>query len=201
MKKIITLKYLFTPAQLYTAGNSDGNSRGIWEGNLSYASTFMQQFSSTSGLWYGDKYVFNNDYLSAIWLTRFDGSAADYYAAGVVQPVLQLKQAGAGIAESDAEVYLAGNPWLAADGLRQIDEQYWLATFCDCLEARSNWKKSGYPELVPVNDEANIANGSIPRRFTYPMDEARVNPDNFSTAVNSNNGGDKITSRVWWDSE
>ncbi|HLA53012.1 MAG TPA: SusD/RagB family nutrient-binding outer membrane lipoprotein [Flavitalea sp.] len=481
---VFKYNYLFTAAQLYTAGNSDGYSRGIWEGSLSYASTFMQQLSSTSGFWYGDKYVFNNDYLSAFWLTQFgtsvksitdvisningkedqgnflqiarilkvfifqritdqygdipyfqagkgfsetltdpvydsqaviyddmlaeledavgkldpdapntlgdadlfykgdvtqwtkfaysemlrlamrmskvdpekaktwagkaasggvmetnddnaiiyhetndaltenpvgaevitrepasyrlsktlidflknkndprlpalatvvedpeelddpgntdplvqlgqangydfrggatdlsnspgwtgnqndfsiinrttfarvdapsflltagntqllmaeaaqrgwiSGSAADYYAVGVVQSILQLNQAGAGIAESDAEVYLAANPWLAADGIRQINEQYWVATFGDWLETWSNWRRSGYPELVPVNYEGNITNGSIPRRFTYPIDEARVNPKNYSAAVNSINGGDKITSRVWWDSE
>ncbi len=107
----------------------------------------MRQLSSTSLVWYGNKYVFNNEYLSAIWLTRFGWSAADYYAAGVVQSVLQLKQAGAGIAEADAEGYLAANPWLAADVLRQISEQYWLVTFCDCLETGAKWQHPAQVQL------------------------------------------------------
>ncbi|MBE7179367.1 MAG: SusD/RagB family nutrient-binding outer membrane lipoprotein, partial [Mucilaginibacter polytrichastri] len=77
--------------------------------------------------------------------------------------------------------------------------QYWVATFADWLETWANWRRSGFPVLKPVVYTGNNTNGSIPRRLAYPMDEANVNPQNYQTAVAALSGGDRITSRVWWD--
>ena len=50
-----------------------------------------------------------------------------------------------------------------------------------------------------VNYFGNVTNGTIPRRFTYPLNEAAVNEENLNSAVANLSGGDKMTSRMWWD--
>jgi len=129
------------------------------------------------------------------------GSAATYYNAGVTAGILMMNQVGASpaLTTAQATTYLAANPYVAATGLQQINTQYWITTFMDSYEAWANWRRSGFPALTPVNYFGNVTAGTIPRRFTYPLNEAAVNPDNYSAAVAGLGSGDKMTSRVWWD--
>jgi hypothetical protein len=83
--------------------------------------------------------------------------------------------------------------------LQQINAQYWVATFMDENESFANWRRSGYPSLTPINYPGNITSGAIPRRFTYPQSEVSDNTDNYNAAVGRMNGGDQMSSRVWWD--
>jgi hypothetical protein len=83
--------------------------------------------------------------------------------------------------------------------LEQINTQYWIAGFMDENECFANWRRSGYPALTPVSYPGNVTGGSIPRRFTYPQTEASTNTANYNTAVSRLPGGDKMTSRMWWD--
>jgi hypothetical protein len=53
--------------------------------------------------------------------------------------------------------------------------------------------------LIPVNYTSNVTNGTIPRRMIYLSSEALNNPVNYRAAVARLNGGDALTSRVWWD--
>jgi hypothetical protein len=129
------------------------------------------------------------------------GTAAAYYNAGVTAAMKQLVQTGAspGISDGEIATYLGANAYSAGTGLQQINTQYYIATFMDEYEAWANWRRSGFPVLTPVNYFGNVTGGTIPRRFTYPLNEAAVNPENYSAAVGSLQGGDKMTSRVWWD--
>lgn len=133
------------------------------------------------------------------WITT--GTAAAYYNAGVTAAMKQLTQAGAspGVSDPDIATYLGANAYNAGTGLQQINTQYWIATFMDEYEAWANWRRSGFPALTPVNYFGNVTGGTIPRRFTYPLNEAAVNADNYTAAVGALQGGDKMTSRVWWD--
>jgi len=128
------------------------------------------------------------------WVT---GSSSAYYAAGVTAAIMQLNQTGATLTDVDASAYLAANPY--ANGIQQINEQYWIVTFMDEYEAWANWRRSSYPLLTPVNYFNNITNGTIPRRFTYPAGEVTTNAAGYSDAVSRLTNGDKMTSRVWWD--
>lgn len=66
--------YMFTSAQLVTAGNSDGNAYEDWRNNLIYASCMIQHLSSTTGYWGGDKYTYNAGYNSAYWDANYANS-------------------------------------------------------------------------------------------------------------------------------
>lgn len=139
------------------------------------------------------------------WLTGAPG-ASIFYQTGVELAFSQLVQTGAdwstATATSDADAYIAQNPYMSATGIQQINEQYWVAVFMDEYEAYANWRRSGFPVLVPVNYPSTAVNktgGTVPRRFTYPKSEVSINSANYSAASALLSGGDKLTSRIWWD--
>lgn len=133
------------------------------------------------------------------------GSAADHYRKGVVAAMTYLSQydAAAGVAEGVANAYVDANPYNAGNGLNMINTQYWVLTNSklDFYESWSNWRRTGFPVLTPVVYPGNSTNGTIPRRFPYPIDEAGFNTANYNAAVASIPGGDVLTSRVWWDKQ
>ena len=93
---------------------------------------------------------------------------------------------------------MVDNPYVAANGLEQIAEQVWVATMFNFYETFANWRRTGYPQLTPVNYPGNVTGGTIPRRLEYSQGEANVNAANFAEA-SARMGGDLFTSRVWWD--
>jgi hypothetical protein len=133
------------------------------------------------------------------------GDAKTHYDNGVRSAITYLKQydAAATISTTAAQAYLAAHPYNAATGLEQINTQYWILTnsMLDFYESWSNWRRTGFPALTPVNFPNNATSGTIPRRFPYPSGEAVSNPDNYTAARATLTGGDLLTSRVWWDKQ
>ncbi|MDB5004164.1 MAG: hypothetical protein JWQ34_2389 [Mucilaginibacter sp.] len=133
------------------------------------------------------------------------GSAATHYHDGVVAAMTYLGEydAAATVTTTDAEIYLVAHPYIQAIGLQMINTQYWALnnTMLDFYESWSNWRRSGFPVLVPVNYPGNNTGGVIPRRFPYPISEAGSNTANYNAAHNAVVGGDVLTSRVWWDAQ
>lgn len=99
--------------------------------------------------------------------------------------------------------YLTANAFDESRALEMINTQYYITTFCDEYETFANWRRTNFPTLTPVdkNYPNSVTNGTIPRRFTYPTSESQSNTDNYTTAVSRMEGGDKMTSRVWWDTK
>jgi hypothetical protein len=129
---------------------------------------------------------------------------ATLYANGVTAAMQQLTSlnSAAVVSQSQISAYLAANPYTAGSGIEQINNQIWVATFMDENEAWENWRRSGYPSLTPVNYPGNATNGTIPRRFTYPVGEASTNTTNYNAAVaDLSPAADKMDSRMWWDSQ
>lgn len=133
------------------------------------------------------------------------GDPATFYAAGVRAHMNQLQQfdASAVIPTSLQDAYLAGNPYTTARALELINTQYWVSSFLNGAEAWANFRRSGYPALSRNNypeqdpDVKASADGFI-RRIVYPDREKSVNAANYSEAV-SRIGGDKLTTRLFWD--
>lgn len=78
-----------------------------------------------------------------------------------------------------------------------IAEEKWAALFPMGFQAWSEWRRTGYPDLVPSLDAVN--NGNIPTRYPYPGDEPGVNSENYKKGVDMLSNGDKNTSTFWWD--
>ncbi len=135
------------------------------------------------------------------WNITTSGTAAEHYKNGVLAAMAQLAVYGDGgaIDEGDAEDYYDAHPYDAAHGLSMINTQFWLSTIMNEYEAWINWRRTGYPELTPTNYTGNVTGGTIPRRLEYPQAEKLTNGDNYNSAVSNLNGGDKLTSRTWWD--
>ncbi len=132
-------------------------------------------------------------------------TASEYYRNGLVAAMTSLSKinAAATITSGVAEAFAATNTLdvsTTENSLAQINTQYWLATgsMMNFIEAWNNYRRSGYPVLIPVNYPGNFSGGTIPRREVYPFDEASNNPANYA-AGSSAMGGDNWTSRMWWD--
>ena len=127
------------------------------------------------------------------------GDVESHYNAGVTAAMQYLSMYG-GVPISTTQIndYLTANPFVPAEALKMINEQYWAATFGNGLETYSNWKRSGHPVLVPFDIAATLTGGEIPRRFVYPGSEKLNNPDNVEAAI-AQQGGDDLLTRMWWD--
>ncbi|MES2650464.1 MAG: SusD/RagB family nutrient-binding outer membrane lipoprotein [Bacteroidota bacterium] len=131
------------------------------------------------------------------------GSAATHYNAGVTAAMTYLSQydASMGVSAGEATAYLAANPYNPANGLEMIATQYWAhtITMLDFYETWSNWRRTGFPALIPIVYPNTNTGGSIPRRFPYPLSEGVSNAENYLSASGAVPGGDKLVGRVWWD--
>ncbi|TVQ04512.1 MAG: SusD/RagB family nutrient-binding outer membrane lipoprotein [Balneolaceae bacterium] len=128
------------------------------------------------------------------------GNAANHYNAGIRAAMEMYSEYGSSVEISSGEIdaYLAANPYNSAEWNRLISEQYWAATFLNWYETYANWRRTGFPQLTPVNYPGNQSNGTIPRRLRYPNSEASGNPDGYNQAV-QRQGPDEFTTRIWWD--
>ncbi|GGA89753.1 SusD/RagB family nutrient-binding outer membrane lipoprotein [Puia dinghuensis] len=134
-------------------------------------------------------------------------SASVHYANGLtaaLQSYATLSSSYGTIPAATITAYVAAHPLVTTSltiELAQINAQYWLTTgtLFDFNEAWTNWRRSGFPVLTPVNYAGNFTTGTIPRRQEYPSGEAATNGSNYQAAVNRLTGGDQYSSRVWWD--
>lgn len=126
----------------------------------------------------------------------------DLYEKGVKASFLNMGIYGAGYAITDATPYLTANPFNAAGSfeqkMNQIHTQIYVALFVDEQEIYANWRRTGYPVLVPVNFPGNVTNSTIPRRLKYSTSEYSVNSANLAEAV-KRQGEDTFTTKIWWD--
>jgi len=75
-----------------------------------------------------------------------------------------------------------------------IGDQMWVSHFMNWYEAWSEWRRTGYPALVPVNYPGNDTGGTIPVRLRLPASEVSGNPNYSGSTL-----PDEITTKVWWD--
>lgn len=133
------------------------------------------------------------------------GAPATYYNNGVKASITYMApyDAAAAISTTAADNYLTAHPYSSATGLEMINTQYYAltATMFDFYEGWSNWRRTGFPQLTPVVYPGNATNGTVPRRFPYPLSEANNNPENYKTAHDAVPGGDLLSGRVWWDKQ
>jgi hypothetical protein len=142
------------------------------------------------------------------------GTAQGYYEAGVKAHMSQADMWGASgsaspITAAQQDAYLAqpGIAFDAAQALKQINEQYWVACYMIWPEAWANFRRSGYPQLSPINfpgEDPAVAisqggDGFI-HRMQYPIKEWSVNTENVQ-AAKDRIGGDNMGVRVFWERE
>ena len=140
------------------------------------------------------------------------GDPSTHYANGVTAAMSELSVYGSGgnVDGGAIQTYLGNYPYdnSKGQGLSLINTQFWITTFFNEYEAWSNWRRTssssnvkGYPALKAVTYPGSQSPGAIPRRMEYSTIDKQVNPDNYNKAVARLPGGDKITSRMWWDTQ
>ena len=106
-----------------------------------------------------------------------------------------------GVASADAAAYLSANPYngtSTAAWKKSIGEQAWIALYNRGFEAWNSWRRLDFPLLVvPATTYNDIK--SVPTRLTYPAGEATINSTNVTAAAATVTGGDKLTSKIFWD--
>jgi hypothetical protein len=129
------------------------------------------------------------------------GNAQVHYNNGVRAAITELSAYGdaGALSDDDATAYLTAHPYVDVNGLEMINTQFWACTFLNEYEAWSNYRRTGYPALKPVTFTGSQSPGAIPRRMYYSSVDKQVNTVNYNAAVAGLPGGDKITSRMWWD--
>jgi hypothetical protein len=113
------------------------------------------------------------------------------------------------ISSAQIDAYIAANPYLTNGSfeaqLQQISEQKWISMFGDDHEVYANWRRTGYPVLMPVNYPGNVTGGKMFRRFSIPVAENLTNQANYLEALKrqgfSESTNDNLLTRVWWDKQ
>lgn len=138
------------------------------------------------------------------------GTAQGYYEAGIRAHMTQRDMwattnggpSPITTAEQDAYLQEPGVVFNPATALKQINEQYWVASLMIWAEAFANFRRSGYPQLTPLNfpgeDPFVTAGDGFIHRLPYPLKEQSVNRTNMEAAA-SRMGGDNMGVRVFWD--
>lgn len=150
------------------------------------------------------------------------GTAKEFYEQGVK---LSFAQWGA----NGADAYLADNTSMPAsykdpaelntysgatsqitikweDGdfeksLERIITQKWLANFPLGQEAWAEYRRTGYPMLMPVvvnNSDGVVNSARGARRLAYPQEERLNNAENYVNAVGLLGGADNMATDLWW---
>ena len=129
------------------------------------------------------------------WTT---GSVIVLYAEGIRAHMADMAtySASSAIAAAAIDAYLLANPLSVGNELRDINEQYWIASFLNAPETFANLRRSGFPVLT-TNPYPGKTVTTV-RKITYPDSEYSINVKNINDAI-AKQGGDKIDTRVWWD--
>lgn len=108
------------------------------------------------------------------------------------------------ISQARVDSYVAEHPFNTAGTVAQRTEQiykeFWVGLFPDAQEVYNNYRRTGYPALIPNVYPGNATGGRIFRRFLYPVSEQTLNRVAYDEAV-QRQGTDDLMTRIWWDKQ
>lgn len=104
--------------------------------------------------------------------------------------------------QAPSEITIAWEPGNDEENLERIITQKWIAMYPNGQEAWSEFRRTGYPKVIPVND--NKSNGTIDteiqvRRMMFPQSEYANNAAGVAEAVALLGGPDTGGTNLWWD--
>ncbi len=116
--------------------------------------------------------------------------------------ISNLAVTGQGTVTTDNATFLANvayNTGSASTALTQILQQKYIAMFMNSgYEAFFNYRRTGVPSFSQSGPGTGTANGLIPKRWLYPIDEINYNNANYKTSIGSQYGGvDDVTKDTW----
>ncbi len=130
------------------------------------------------------------------------GTAEEHYDNAVKASIMEWgltdTKMSLTVIDSLTNAYLA-NPKVAyttatGDYKQKIGMQKWIALYNRGFEAWTEWRRFDFPKL----EAPPKAKSAIPVRYTYPIEEQTLNPENYKTA-SAAIGGDAVTTKLFWD--
>lgn len=134
----------------------------------------------------------------------FGTTAAVHYAQGIEAACLQLSlfPGGPTLTSTEISTFTQQNSLLAGREIELINKQLWITLLLNGPEAYANWRRSGYPALIPAVGVSETSESlTIPRRFEYPLSEQEQNRENYQKVLPALGGVNSWNGRVWWDKQ
>jgi hypothetical protein len=126
------------------------------------------------------------------------GAAADVLYTNGITANMQYW----GVPQADIDTYLARTDvaFATATGTakQKVAYQLWVAYYNRGFEAWTEYRRLDFPVLVAPSTATAAAEGKVPVRLTYSHLEPTLNGSNY-TAASTAIGGDKLTTKLFWD--
>jgi hypothetical protein len=81
----------------------------------------------------------------------------------------------------------------------KVLEQKWIALYGVGIEAWTEYRRTGLPEMPPKDPRAVFENdGVLPTRLPYPGSEYSLNKASLDKGIALNGGADNMKTKLWW---
>ncbi len=177
---------LSKPAVVY------GVKGGSYNGKMHYNSTIDEPDFHGILLTYDEIQFYLAEAAARGW--DLGGTTPDvFFDEGVEASILEW-----GGTSLEATAYLTAHSYASYPGWRQaIGTQAWLAMYTRGFEGYTIHRRLDYPAFImPPQPPTGVT--EVPTRFTYPIAEQTLNATNYAAASTAI-GGDKLTTRLFWD--
>ncbi len=124
-------------------------------------------------------------------------TAAEYYEKGIRSSMNYW-----GVSATDTDTYLARPDVAYATAFgtdkQKIAYQLWIAYYNRGFEAWTEYRRLDFPILVAPITAVTEAEGKVPVRNIYSLFDSTLNTANYNAAATAI-GGDKMTTKLFWD--
>ncbi|HOY11806.1 MAG TPA: SusD/RagB family nutrient-binding outer membrane lipoprotein [Saprospiraceae bacterium] len=202
---VVTAEQFGVPIGILNTELSKPAYRGVRGGGYNYSQMNVNSLASLTApnffVTYSEVALMLAEAAQRGWIAGGAAAAKQYYEDGIRADIgrYSLYPKTSTIPESDIVAFLAhpNVAYNAAKGIELINNQLWVAYISNGIQAFANFRRSGFPTLSP-NKANDLYGGGFARRFSYPDYELAQNNANYLAAAAAI-GGDKMTSRVFWD--
>lgn len=121
-------------------------------------------------------------------------TAEEYFNEGVTSSIIEW-----GGTDAEASAFLAAHPYSSYTNWKDaIGTQAWVAMYTRGFIGYTFYRRLDYPTVLVMPPNPPTGVDEIPTRFTYPINEQTLNSANYAAASQAI-GGDKLTTRLFWD--
>ncbi len=127
------------------------------------------------------------------------------YLAGTTLPQTYIDPNGGANSDKNNSLSRLGVAWDDSASKAQMQEriitQKWIANWQLGNEAWADYRRTGFPRLLPATaNKSSVVDSKLgARRMPYPTEERTSNAENYAKAVALLGGSDNMATRIWWD--
>jgi len=196
---------------------------GIYGASANYSKPAFESSSPMPVFYAAETYFLKAEAALNGWIPGGEAAAKGYYEQGIKTSMEQygvnvgnylsstVKPTGFTDAINSSDSYTftetaASVSWEdGSNKLQKIITQKWIANYPIGFEAWSDFRRTGYPEMVPPKDNLSSAgyigtidNKRMVRRLPYPSTEKDSNSANVNAAISMLGGPDTGSTDLWW---